>query len=240
MAPFKTLILLGRPASGKSEFIDCIKQVPAAERARDFHIGPFVELDDFVWLWEKFVEDDLWEAAGHARPFSRREEHGYALTDGVLLDFCLARFNAAHAQHANAETVFIEFARGAADGGYRHALARLSDDILRDAAVLFIYASYAEACRRNEARYQEKLKHSILAHKVPPTDMARFGKDIDWLELTRQQSQGNIAIRHWQLPFVTMSNEPEMTDPAALRQRYHAALAALYAEYSKTREALCA
>lgn len=240
MAPFKTLILLGRPASGKSEFIDFIKQLPAAERARDFHIGTFVELDDFVWLWEKFVEDDLWEAAGHARPFSRREGHGYALTDGALLDFCLARFNAASAQHAHAETVFIEFARGAGDGGYRHALARLSDEILREAAILFIYASYEEACRRNEARYQEKLKHSILAHKVPPTDMARFGKDIDWLELTRQQSQGRIAVRQWQVPFVTISNEPELTDPTALRQRYHAALVALSAEYRKTREALCA
>lgn len=224
MAIVKTLILIGRPASGKSEFIHLLKNIQEAERATNYHIGRMTELDDFVWLWEKFVEDDLWEVAGHQRRFSKRAEHAYVLTDGTLLDFLLAQFNVAFDRAPKDGTVVIEFARGAGDGGYAHALHHLSDAILQDAAILFIYASYAESCRRNEARYQEKLKHSVLAHKVPEEDQVRFSKEIDWLELTHRQPQGYLPIRQFQVPFVTMDNEQELVDVAAFCQRCRAAL----------------
>ena len=81
MPMFKKLILLGRPASGKSEFIDFLKNTPEKERAQNYHIGPFKELDDFLWLWEKFKEDDLWETAGHPRRYSKTAEHGYVEID---------------------------------------------------------------------------------------------------------------------------------------------------------------
>ena len=51
---FDHLFILGRPAAGKSEFMDFMKKISDAERSERFHIGHFVELDDFVWLWEKF------------------------------------------------------------------------------------------------------------------------------------------------------------------------------------------
>lgn len=224
MAPFKTLILIGRPASGKSEFIDFMKKTPEAERREKFHIGAIHELDDFLWLWQKFKEDDCWEAAGHPRRFSKRADHAYVITDGKILDYCLARFNVEHPKQPRDGTIFVEFARGAADGGYAHALSRFSDEILKDAAILFIYASYEEACRRNEIRYQEKLKHSVLAHKVPDEDMARFGRDIDWLEITHEQPSGRLPVRGFSVPFVTMSNEPELSDATALGRRYQQAL----------------
>lgn len=226
MPTFKNIILLGRPASGKSEFIDFFKKLPEKMRAQEYHIGPFVELDDFLWLWEKFVEDDAWEAAGHPRRFSKREGHGYVMTgDARLLDFCLARFNAEFAKQPKDKTVFVEFARGAADGGYAHALSRLSDDILKEAVIVFIYASYEEACRRNEARYQEKLKHSVLAHKVPPEDMVRFGREIDWLAITGEKAGGTLTVRGHAVPFVTMNNEPELKpDNPDLALRYKTAL----------------
>ena len=41
---FETIILIGRPAAGKSEVIDFLKKTGEAERARRFHIGPFWEL----------------------------------------------------------------------------------------------------------------------------------------------------------------------------------------------------
>lgn len=236
MAMFKTLILIGRPASGKSEFIDCIKKIPETERAARYHIGPITELDDFVWLWEKFAEDDLWEAAGHERLFSKRADHAYVATETTLLDFLLAKFNVEFGRAPTTGTVFIEFARGIRDGGYAHALDKLSDAIMRDAAILCIHASYAESCRRNEARYREKLKHSILAHKVPEEDMIRFSRDIDWPQLTDNQPKGHVAIRQFRIPFLTMNNEPELVDLPAFRERCRIALDDLMQLYQSQRD----
>lgn len=224
MPMFKKLILIGRPASGKSEFIDFIKKTPEETRKSKYHIGDITELDDFLWLWQKFLEDDVWENAGHKRLFSRREEHGYIITDGSLLDFCLEKFNAEVPKAPQEGTLFVEFARGKGDGGYSHALNRLNDTVLRDAAILFLFTSYEEACRRNEARYVEKLKHSVLAHKVPEADMIRFAKEIDWLELTDKKSQGFLQIRSNKIPFVTITNEPELKDWEGLERRYKQAL----------------
>lgn len=234
MAWFKTLILLGRPASGKSEFVDFMKKLPVGRRLEEFHVAPFQELDDFVWLWEKFTEDDLWEKSGQ-RLFSKREGHGYVLTEASVLDYCLARFHFEFVKLPKNEkrTTFIEFSRGKGDGGYSHALNRLSDEILKDAAVLFFYTSYEEACRRNEARYQEKLKHTVLAHKVPDEDMIRFGKEIDWAEITDNAPSGCLKMRNFKLPFVTMNNEPEykVTETEKLTERYGSALQQLMSLY---------
>ncbi|MBI4365403.1 MAG: hypothetical protein HY543_01140 [Deltaproteobacteria bacterium] len=226
MSPFTTLILLGRPASGKSEFIDALRRIPDAERLARYHVGRLIVLDDFVWLWAKFQEDDLWEAAGHARRYSKRAEHAYVLTEGNLLNFLLAKFNAEFLRTSRgaADTVLIEFSRGAGDGGYAHALGRLADAMLREAAILFVQASYAESCRRNEARYQEKLRHSILAHRVPEEDQVRFAKEIDWDRITHGAPQGHLPIREFEVPFVTMDNEIELKEPAAFRERCRAAL----------------
>jgi len=58
------LILLGRPAAGKSELIQFLQGLPADERAGDYHLGTIEVVDDFPLLWEKFLEDDIWEAVG--------------------------------------------------------------------------------------------------------------------------------------------------------------------------------
>lgn len=228
MGKFETLILLGRPASGKSEFIDFMKRIPEAERVDRFHIGAMFELDDFVWLWRKFEEDDIWEAAGSPRLYSKRAGHAYLIADGSVLDFCLAKFNSEHAKRPAGATTFVEFARGAGDGGYKHALSRLSDELLHDASILFIYTSYEESCRRNEARYREKLKHSVLAHKVPDEDMVRFSRDIDWAEVSGGRPSGRIEVRANRVPFVTMNNESELKEGPELVSRYKTALDELY------------
>ncbi|MBI2346658.1 MAG: hypothetical protein HYV03_07255 [Deltaproteobacteria bacterium] len=228
MGVFNPLILLGRPASGKSEFIDCMKGMPLQNRVERFHIGDVSELDDFVWLWEKFVEDDCWERAGYPRRYSTSAGHAYCLTNNALLDFCMARFNAEFPRQPTSGTVFIEFSRGKGDGGYRSALHRLDDSVLANAAVCYIDTSFEEACRRNEARYQERLKHSILAHKVPEADMLRFGKEIDWAELTQGAASGYLRVRDRQVPFVTVRNEPEIKEQGPLAARYEPALGQLW------------
>ncbi len=242
MPHFSKIILIGRPASGKSELIHFLKNLPEAVREREFHIGTITELDDFLWLWNKFVEDDIWEQAGYPRLFSKKSENAYVTTEGSVLDFCFAKFNKSIQTQPTTGTVFVEFARGAGDGGYRHALNRLSDEVLQDAAILYIQTSYEEACRRNEARYQEKLKHSVLAHKVPTEDMKRFGQSTDWPQLTQEQPSGYLPIRKLKIPFVTMNNEPEYktTETNLLAKRYKEALGELMKLYENRREAKCA
>ena len=51
MAPFSVFpatILVGRPAAGKSEIIDYLKNTAEEERKKRFHIGEFEEFDDFA------------------------------------------------------------------------------------------------------------------------------------------------------------------------------------------------
>lgn len=51
---FDIVILMGRPASGKSEIIDFLKKTPLIERDERFHIALMDEIDDFPMLWTWF------------------------------------------------------------------------------------------------------------------------------------------------------------------------------------------
>lgn len=228
---FDNILLLGRPASGKSEFIDFMKNVPDKERAEKYHIGKFKELDDFPWIWEKFMEDDLWEKAGYPRRFSFGGENpGLSKEGSPLFDFCLQKFNAEYERHYLENetfyldaTLFIEFSRGG-QRAYQEALHKLQAGILQRSVILFIFVSYEESLRRNEARYQEKLQHSILAHKVPQETMELFYQTHDWLELTQNKESGYLTMQHIKIPFVTMNNEPELVEKVLLGRRYALAL----------------
>jgi len=61
---FDVLLLLARPAAGKSEIIHYLENTPAMARKKRFHIGRLVEIDDFPMLWTWFEEDDLLEKWG--------------------------------------------------------------------------------------------------------------------------------------------------------------------------------
>ena len=223
-------LVLGRPAGGKSEFIDFLQNIPDEHRAARYHIGPFEVLDDFVWIWEKFEEDDLWEKVGKGRLFSKKYGNDPGLSEGVLFDFMMERFNQevlkkylSKPEFYKANTLLIEFSRGGNDG-YSEALERLSEDVLKKAAILYIHVSFEESWRRNVARYEEKLKHSILAHMVPKETMDKFYKLDDWKELTKGEKSGYLTFNNVKIPFVTMLNEPESTDPKVLDERYGLAL----------------
>ena len=229
---FDHLLLLGRPAAGKSEFIDFMKKTSDDERARAFHIGRFEELDDFVWIWEKFLEDDLWEEAGHKRLYSICYDENYGLNPKAskLFDLMLARFNHEVVSHYVCRpdfykdgTLIIEFSRGGQEG-YGHALSCLSRDILERAAILYVQVSFEESWRRNVARYEEKLRHSILAHMVPRDTMEHFYSIDDWGGVTGGRADGTISVKGLNVPFVTMNNEPELFERGPLSERYGPAL----------------
>lgn len=221
------LFLLGRPASGKSEFIDFVSRIPADERASRYHLGPLGVVDDFPFLWQKFEEDDAWERLGRPRLYSRRADGNYAVTDDAIWGFLVDRIDAAAAEslarRADAPgTLLIEFSRGG-PSGYAEALAALSDALLRRAAILYVGVSFEESWRRNLARYDEKRRAGILTHSVPRAEMERtYGSD-DWARLAPEEC-GWLETRGRRIPYATMGNEPESTDPGILGPRYSRAL----------------
>ncbi|MCX6094491.1 MAG: hypothetical protein NTY63_06705 [Candidatus Bipolaricaulota bacterium] len=235
---FGVLLLLGRPASGKSEFIDFMSRLPADERAACHHLGPLEVIDDFPILWRKFEEDDAWERLGRPRLHSRRADDNYAVTDDAIWEFLIDRIDAAARERlargaGSAGTLLIEFSRGGARG-YADAFAALSDDLLSRAAVLYVSVSFEESWRRNLARYDENRRSGILTHSVPREEMERtYGAD-DWTRLAPHES-GLLDVRGLRIPYVTMGNEPESTDPRVLGPRYGRALGLLFALWERRR-----
>jgi hypothetical protein len=234
---FKHLLILGRPATGKSEFIDFIKKVPDSEREKKYHIGKFVEIDDFPWIWDKFMDDNIWEKIIGKRFFSKNympNNPGLCPEGAQLFDFCMEKFNEAitsqylsQPEFYNDHTLFIEFARGR-EKAFEKALNLLKPEILKDSAIFFIQVTREESWRRNVARYQEKQRHSILAHMVPKETFDYFYSENDWATLTNNAPNGHLTIHGMKVPFVTMNNEPESTDPVVLEKRYGDALRKLY------------
>lgn len=231
---FNHLFILGRPASGKSEFLDFMHKLSDEDRASSFHIGKMEVLDDFVWLWEQFEDDDLWEKINGKRPHgSVPADCGYINT-AEQFDFTMVKFDREiKKRYLNQEkfykdhTLLIEFARGGITP-YAGAFPRLGPEIYERAAILYVEVTGAESRRRNEARYREKLRHSILAHKVPDKVMDLFYNEDDWPKITKGSREGNITLNGVAVPFVTMMNEPESTDPVVLGPRYGSALNKLW------------
>lgn len=239
---FQHLLVLGRPACGKSEFIDFLKHADSDTRQTRLHIGRFEEVDDFPWLWEKFQEDEIWQRAGYPRLYT--EEYmpgnpGMAPKGAHLFDWCMHKFNDVIARQYlgreefyRASTLLIEFSRGGPNG-FGRALAMLDRRILEPAAIFYIDVSREESWRRNVARYQDRLKHSILAHMVPRETYDHFYVVNDWLDITKGRRSGHISINGLPVPFVSMNNEPESTDPVVLEARYAAALGQLWSLRSR-------
>ncbi len=233
---FKYLFVLGRPASGKSEFIDFMKKLSDAERAEKYHIGKFEEIDDFPWIWEICTADDEREARGEKRLHSIRTPECYNLTTPKFRGSLVPRFNTAIAEKYSKRpdffkdgTLLIEFARGKGDG-FEESLSKFDPEILKNAAVLYIDVTFEESYRRNNSRYRADAKESILWHKVPDEDMYGYFIENDWAKITDAKRSGSINIAGHRLAFVSMDNSPESKDPVVLGPRYHAALNTLWNE----------
>ncbi len=242
MDTFDHLFILGRPASGKSEFLDFMTKLPSDKRFDQFHIGEMTMMDDFVWLWEKFEEDDLWEKVVGKRLHSKRAGEGYILDSANLFDFLMEKFNHEigkkylnDVDFYEENTLLIEFSRGG-EKPYSPALDHLDPEIYERAAIIYIDVTGEESTRRNEARYQEKLKHSVLAHKCPDEDMKRFYHDDDWKKITEGRRDGLITLSGVKVPFVTMNNEPESKDEKVLGKRYGDSLRILWSLASALHE----
>jgi len=181
---FDILLLIARPAAGKSEIIDYLKKVPPEERRQRFHVGRFDEIDDFPMIWAWFEEDALLEKMG--RPRLHTDPEGYFL-ENYLWDLLIERIGLEYqkkvrdlAEDAGASTTIIEFSRGTEHGGYRSAFSHLSRQIIEKAAVLYIDVPWEESLRKNRKRFNPEKPDSILEHSLADAKLERLYKETDW------------------------------------------------------------
>lgn len=222
---FDALILIGRPASGKSEIIDYLTHLPDDLRRERFHIARLDVLDDFPILWTWFEEDDiLSKRFGLPRLHSdedrsfKFQELWHVLIERLSLDYAKkVRDNPSYHAHT---TALIEFARGSEHGGYRDAFEHVSDQILRCAGVVYVRVPFEESLRKNRRRFNPHKPDSILEHSLTDEKMESLYRDDDWSTLASDDS-GYLSLHGQRVPYVVFPNEDDVTsgmpDPLAVR-----------------------
>ena len=213
---FPILILTGRPAAGKSEVIDFLKNSNPRARLEKFRIGAFEELDDFLYVWETFETDDI--LTRHGRPRLWTDEK-YWFKDEFAWDLYLERINLEYRKkiardpaYHTGKTTLIEFARGG-ERGIGHALECLHEEILSRAALVYIRVSYEESVRKNRRRARKGEEDSILYHSLPDEKMEHYYRTNDWEDIALRDP-AYIRVKDFRVPYAVFENEPEKThDP---------------------------
>ena len=221
---FDVIILIGRPAAGKSEVIDYLKKIPLKERIKRFHIGEFQEIDDFPILWERFEDDDLMEEMGQPRLLTDKEftyegktMPGYVFKGKWFWNFLIRKLNSAYAKllrdqpwYHESKTLFVEFSRGREHGGFRAAYEHLSMQVLERAVTLYIHVDWPESLRKNRRRYNPDRPDSILQHALEDKKIEKLYKDSDWEMFAADPQYLRVGER--KIPYAVFENMPEKTD----------------------------
>lgn len=237
---FDILILIARPAAGKSEIIDYLKRTDVDARRQRFHIGAFEEIDDFPMLWTWFEEDYILSELGHPRLHTT--EGNYFkwpyLWDVLIRRICLEydkRLRDKPDYHDTFTTI-IEFARGSEHGGFTRAFAQLSDEVVQRAAILYLKVSYEESLRKNRARFNPDKPDSILEHGLPDSKLERQYKESDWEQVSAADPEF-ITIQGQRVPYAVFENEDDVTTGRgeALGNRLEETLARLWQLYAGSR-----
>ena len=222
---FDVLILVGRPASGKSEIIHFLTHLPEDARRERFRINWLEVLDDFPILWGWFEEDEiLSKVFGLPRLHSDRDRYfrfqelWHVLIERLSLEY--AKKLRDNVSYHDQTTALIEFARGSEHGGYAAAFQHVSDQILRRAGIVYVCVPFEESLRKNRRRFNPHKPDSILEHGMTDDMMERLYKDDDWITIAPGDS-GHLHIREQSVPYVVFPNEDDVTtgklDPLASR-----------------------
>ena len=225
---FQIIILNGRPAAGKSEVIDYLKNVPVTERIERFHIGEFEEIDDFPILWEQFEDDDILEEMGLPRlisdPFfeyNGKKYEGHVFREKWYWNFLIKKINFIYWKKTKADpgyhdnrTAIIEFSRGSEHGGFRSAYDHLSDEILKKSATLYIDVTWEESLMKNRRRYNPDKPDSILEHGLEDLKLEKLYKGSDWAEFI-SEDKDFLHVGDHKVPYGIFENMPEKTDDPA-------------------------
>jgi hypothetical protein len=212
---FEVLILIGRPAAGKSEILDHLANTEKGKRIEKYHIGQMDVIDDFPMLWTWFEEDDILSGKlGKSRLHS--DEAGY-FKFPYLWDLLIERISLEYGKRTRDDenyhtqtTSIIEFSRGAEHGGYSQAFQHLSPEILERAGVVYVRVSFAESLRKNQLRFNPDKPDSILEHGLEDEKMKRLYADDDWEELS-SGDPSYLTVRGVQVPYVVFENEDDIS-----------------------------
>jgi hypothetical protein len=240
---FDILILIGRPASGKSEILDYLLHLDPQVRMERYHLRAPDVLDDFPLLWAWF-EEDLILSRDLGRPRLHTDAEGYFLYP-YLWQLLIRRLDLAYIKrrrddpeyHRHTSTLF-EFARGSEHGGYAAALPHFSTDVLTRAGIVYVNVSFAESLRKNRRRFNPDRPDSILEHSLPDEKMERLYGQDDWAALTAGDPDF-VRIGAQRVPYAVFENEDDVTTntPDRLADRLETVLADLYGRM-QTREPL--
>lgn len=233
---FEILVLIARPAAGKSEVIDYLKNTQLQQRITRFHVGKLVEIDDFPMLWTWFEEDALLERMGYPRLHT--DADGYFIGEylwHLLIERICLEYQKRQRDFpglAQEYTTLIEFSRGSEHGGYRAAFSHLSREVVERMGVLYLDVSWEESLRKNRRRFNPDRPDSILEHGLPDTKLERLYRETDWQEV----SAGNpdyLEIRGIKVPFAVFDNKDDVTTGRgdALGERLQQVTAELWQRY---------
>jgi len=235
---FNILLLIARPAAGKSEIIAHLKNTPEDLRVKHFHIGDFEELDDFPMLWTWFEEDKILSDLGHPRLHTDDDVN---FLYPYLWDLLIRRINLEYSKkirdvpdyHQDFTTV-IEFARGKSHGGFSRAFQHLSREILEKMAILYLNVSWEESFRKNRARFNPDKPDSILEHGLTDDKMKSLYGEVDWEEITANSPE-YLDIQGVSVPYVVFENEDDVTTAGGdlLTDRLGKTLSELHKKYQE-------
>ena len=233
---FDILLIIARPAAGKSEIIDYLKKTDRSERVARFHINTFEEIDDFPMLWTWFEEDQILQDMGYDRLHT--DENGF-FTGQHLWNLLIRRICQEYKKKLRDQpdyheeyTTIIEFARGSEHGGFKTAFKHLSKDVVEKMAILYINVSWEESLRKNRLRFNPEKPDSILEHGLPDTKLKKMYRYSDWDDIPKEEN-AYIIIQEKHVPYVVFENEDDVTTGrgSALGERLQDALERLWALY---------
>lgn len=234
---FDKIILLGRPASGKSEIIHYLKNTELDERKKRFHTGKLTDIDDFPMLWTWFEEDAILEKVFN-KPRLHSDSEGYFLHE-YLWHLLIERISMDYAKHkrdnkdAANTTYLIEFSRGTEHGGYKEAFKHLSKELLEGAAIIYVNVPFEESLRKNRKRFNPDKPDSILEHGLPDSKLERLYKEVDFHEVIAG-TKDYLNINGVEVPYVIFENMPSKTDdPALLGPAMDEVITKLWSLYKK-------
>jgi hypothetical protein len=234
---FDVILLIGRPASGKSEIIHFLKHLSDDTRRERFHVAQLEVHDDFPMLWAWFEEDDILSNK-FGLPRLHSDENGYfrfpelwhLLIERLSLDYGkLVRDDPSYHEHT---TCMIEFSRGSEHGGYAEAFQHLSDEVLTHAVILYVRVPFEESLRKNRRRFNPDKPDSILEHGLSDEKMKRLYQEDDFAAVASGDS-GQIEIQGHQVPFTVFPNEDDVTTdkPDQLATRLETVLGEMWKLY---------
>jgi hypothetical protein len=211
---FKILLLVARPAAGKSEIIHYLSSLDYNVLRKEFHLGKMDVLDDFPLLWRWFEEDDILHQLGFEGIYTDKtgyfhEVYYWDLLVRLLnLDYS-KRLRDSSTYHEDFTTI-LEFSRGRQHGGYRSAFSNLNRDVLQNLCILYVDVTWEESLRKNRKRYNPDHPDSILKHGIADAKLEKLYRFIDLDELTNDNPE-YLILKGFQVPYVNFQNNDDIT-----------------------------